>query len=88
MGKNHFFSSWASAICNKICEMSVKTFQGTDLDYVWFDEEPPLDIYSEGLTRTNATGGITIVTFTPLLGMSDVVLLFLSAGEVEGMGKD
>jgi len=52
---------------------------------VWFDEESPLDIYSEGLTRTNATGGITIVTFTPLLGMSDVVLLFLSASEVEGM---
>ena len=41
-----------------------------------FDEEPPLDIYSEGLTRTNATGGITIVTFTPLVGMSDVVLRF------------
>ena len=32
--------------------------------------------YSEGLTRTNATGGITIVTFTPLLAMSDVVLRF------------
>jgi phage terminase large subunit-like protein len=44
-------------------------------------------LYSEGLTRTNATGGITIVTFTPLLGMSEVVLLFLSAGEVDRMAK-
>ncbi|TIR67326.1 MAG: hypothetical protein E5X15_28920, partial [Mesorhizobium sp.] len=51
------------------------------------DEEPPLDIYSEGLTRTNATGGITIVTFTPLLGMSDVVLRFLSAEAVQGLGS-
>jgi phage terminase large subunit-like protein len=39
------------------------------------------------MTRTNATGGITIVTFTPLLGMSDVVLLFLSADQVNSMVK-
>jgi phage terminase large subunit-like protein len=44
---------------------------------VWFDEEPPLDIYIEGLTRTNATGGMAYLTFTPLLGMSEVVSLFL-----------
>ncbi|WP_246691236.1 MULTISPECIES: hypothetical protein [unclassified Mesorhizobium] len=50
---------------------------------VWFDEEPPLDIYSEGLTRTSATGGITIVTFAPLLGMWDVV--FLTADQVNDM---
>jgi hypothetical protein len=44
---------------------------------VWFDEEPPEDIYTEGLTRTNATGGIAFMTFTPLLGMSKVVRRFL-----------
>jgi hypothetical protein len=33
---------------------------------VWFDEEPPMDIYMEGLTRTNATGGMVYLTFTPL----------------------
>jgi terminase large subunit-like protein len=27
-------------------------FQGETLDWVWFDEEPPADIYTEGLTRT------------------------------------
>jgi phage terminase large subunit-like protein len=47
------------------------------VDFVWFDEEPPLSIYSEGLTRTQATGGQVFVTFTPLLGMSDVVKRFL-----------
>jgi phage terminase large subunit-like protein len=51
-------------------------WQGETLDFVWFDEEPALDIYMEGLTRTNATGGITWLTFTPLLGMSEVVHLF------------
>ena len=56
-------------------------WQAETLDAVWFDEEPPEDIYSEGLTRTNAagaTGGIAYTTFTPLLGMSKVVKRFLS----------
>ena len=44
-------------------------WQADTVDFVWFDEEPPLPIYSEGLTRTNATGGIVFVTFTPLLCM-------------------
>jgi phage terminase large subunit-like protein len=52
-------------------------WQGETLDGVWFDEEPPMDIYMEGLTRTNATGGLTMITFTPLLGMSSVVSMFL-----------
>lgn len=52
-------------------------WQGETLDGVWFDEEPPELIYSEGLTRTNATGGLAFLTFTPLLGMSSVVQRFL-----------
>lgn len=52
-------------------------WQADTVDFVWFDEEPPLGIYSEGLTRTNATGGLVFVTFTPLLGMSEVVKRFL-----------
>ena len=45
---------------------------------VWFDEEPDAGIYTEGLTRTNATGGMAYMTFTPLQGMSEVVMRFLS----------
>lgn len=52
-------------------------WQADTVDGVWFDEEPPQPVYSEGLTRTNATGGMVFVTFTPLLGMSDVVKRFL-----------
>lgn len=52
-------------------------FQAETLDFVWLDEEPDADIYSESLTRTNATGGIVYMTFTPLKGMSDVVKRFL-----------
>jgi phage terminase large subunit-like protein len=52
-------------------------FQGETLDWVWFDEEPPVDIYTEGLTRTNVGASPVWMTFTPLLGMSTVVRRFL-----------
>ena len=52
-------------------------WQAETLDWVWFDEEPDADIYTEGLTRTNATKGIVWMTFTPLKGMSEVVKRFL-----------
>ena len=56
-------------------------WQAETLDGVWFDEEPPADIYYEGLTRTNATGGMVFLTFTPLLGMSEIVRSYLQEGE-------
>ena len=46
------------------------------------DEEPDLNIYTECLTRTMTTNGMVICTFTPLLGLSDVVLLFLPGGKL------
>ena len=55
-------------------------WQGETLDWVWFDEEPSLDIYTEGLTRTNLSQGPVWMTFTPLLGMSDTVGRFILDG--------
>lgn len=52
-------------------------WQGETLDWLWLDEEPPADIYTEGLTRTNVTQGPVWLTFTPMLGMSEVVRRFL-----------
>lgn len=66
-----------SRITLKSYDQGRERFQGETLDFVWFDEEPPMDIYLEGLTRTNATDGVVWLTFTPLLGMSDVVRRFL-----------
>lgn len=57
-------------------EMKREAWQGETLDGVWFDEEPPPEIYEEALTRTNATGGLIYTTFTPLKGMTDVVRQF------------
>ena len=47
------------------------------MDFVWFDEEPPADIYTEGLTRTNVGASPVWLTFTPLQGVSTVVKRFL-----------
>jgi phage terminase large subunit-like protein len=52
-------------------------FQGATLDLVLCDEEPPSDIFHEILTRLNVTGGPLMLTFTPLLGMSEIVRRFL-----------
>jgi len=52
-------------------------FQAETLDFVWLDEEPDEDIYTESLTRTNATGGIVYMTFTPLKGMTGTVKRFV-----------
>ena len=70
----------------KSYEQGRDKWQGPSLDGVWFDEEPPLTIYTEGLTRTNATDGCTIITFTPLLGMSNVVMLFLTPEQLATLG--
>lgn len=70
-------SGGTSTLGFKSYDQGRQKWQGETLDGVWFDEEPPMDIYMEGLTRTNATGGMTMITFTPLLGMSDVVGMFL-----------
>jgi len=69
-----------SIIGLKSYEKGREKWQGETLDWVWFDEEPDSDIYTEGLTRTNATGGFAWMTFTPLLGMSEVVGRFLMGG--------
>jgi len=71
-----YASGGTSIIGLKSYEKGREKWQGETLDLVWFDEEPPQDIYIEGITRTNATGGLVYMTFTPLLGMSDVVARF------------
>lgn len=74
-----------STLSFKFYEKGREKWQGETLDGVWFDEEPPMAIYSEGLTRTNATDGICMITFTPLLGMSQVVLAFLNENQIRGL---
>ncbi len=72
-------SDGTSTLGFKSYDQGRQKWQGETLDFVWFDEEPDLDVYLEGLTRTNAVGGMAWMTFTPLLGMSEVVAMFMEA---------
>lgn len=63
----------------KSYEQGREKFQAETLDGIWWDEEPPMDIYTEGLTRTNAVDdAISFLTYTPMKGMSDVSSRFLN----------
>src|ERR1022692_4791834 len=70
-------SGGRSRVSFKSYESGRKAFEGTAQHVIWLDEEGPLDIYTECLYRTATTGGVLYTTFTPLLGMSDVVKSFL-----------
>jgi phage terminase large subunit-like protein len=76
-----------SVLSFKAYEKGREKWQGETLNGVWFDEEPPLDIYSEGRTRCVAKRGITILTMTPLQSMSDVVRLFLTESDLTALRK-
>lgn len=51
-------------------EQGVDKWAGKDVDGIWFDEEPPQDIYKEALMRTIDRGGRIIGTMTPVSGMT------------------
>lgn len=64
-----------------------EAWQGPPVDVVLFDEEPPWNIYQEGLARTIAVQGITLMSFTPLKGYSEVVNLYVKDPEPEKSGR-
>ncbi len=59
-----------SKIGFKSCDQGREKFQGTSLDFVWFDEEPPYDIYEECRMRILDKVGDTYGTMTPLKGLT------------------
>lgn len=59
-----------SRISFKTCDQGREKFQGTSLDFVWFDEEPPFDIYLECKMRVLDKSGEIFGTMTPLKGLT------------------
>lgn len=74
----HVTGGWSS-LGFKSYSQGRGSFEGTARHLIWLDEEPPVDVYGECLIRTATTGGLVMCTFTPLEGMSDVVIQFLPA---------
>ncbi|HHU43794.1 MAG: phage terminase large subunit [Bacillota bacterium] len=59
-----------SKIGFKSADQGREKFQGASLDFVWFDEEPPRDIYEECVMRVMDKQGDIFGTMTPLKGLS------------------
>lgn len=74
----HVSGAW-SVLGFKSYQQGRGAFEGTAQHLIWMDEEPPLDVYGEALIRTATTGGIVMLTFTPLEGLSETVMQFLPA---------
>lgn len=81
-------SGGTSVLQFKSYEQGREKWQGTKKHVIWLDEEPPIGIYAEALARTNATGGMLMATFTPLMGMSEVVMGYWQLGPYNGVETD
>ena len=78
-------SGGVSRLVFKAYEQGRESFQAAKIDIGLCDEEPPLAIYTELLTRTMSTvpgepNGHVLCAFTPLRGVSQTVLRFLPGG--------
>jgi phage terminase large subunit-like protein len=66
-----------SRIGFKSYEMGEEKFYGRPVDWIWLDEQPPSNIYTQCITRTVATQGLVMMTFTPEDGVTPVVHQFM-----------
>lgn len=67
-------SGESSLIVFKSYDQGWRKFQGAQPEVIWLDEEPDdFQIYTECLTRILTCKGILVVTFTPLLGITELV---------------
>lgn len=72
----HVSGGW-SRLGLKAYEQGRGSFEGTAKHVIWLDEECPLDVYGECLIRTATTGGIILLTFTPVEGLTETVMQFI-----------
>lgn len=70
-----------SKLSFKSADQGREKFQGASLDFVWFDEEPPFDIYEECKMRVIDREGDIFGTMTPLKGLTWVYdEIYLNSG--------
>lgn len=61
-----------------------KVFQGTTIDLIVMDEEPPEDVFLECVTRLITSGGHMLLAFTPLQGLTKMIQAFEEANKDPG----
>lgn len=70
-------SGGLSTLAFKSYDQGRAKFQGTAKHGISLDEEPDSSVYFECLARLMTTNGLLLCTFTPLLGMSEIVLNYM-----------
>ncbi|MFY9479167.1 MAG: terminase family protein [Aquabacterium sp.] len=73
----HLPSGGVSRLAFKSYDQGREAFQGTEKDLVWLDEEANEGVRAECVMRLMTTGGLLIETFTPLRGLTPIVLKYL-----------
>jgi len=76
----HVSGGW-STLYQQAYEQKQKAFEGYKRDGGWFDEECPIDIFSEFLMRLFSKKGMYIGTRTPLDGMTEYIKAFAQPPE-------
>lgn len=71
----HVSGGW-STIGFKNYKQDIQAFMGTARHWIWCDEECPIEIWNECNIRTATTNGIMLATFTPLEGLTRMVVNF------------
>ena len=72
-----------SLLTLKSYEQRREGFDGDAIEVIWLDEEATVPIYTECLLRSMTTGGLLLLTFTPLSGLTELVQLFLPGGTLD-----
>lgn len=84
-------SGGLSCVTFKSYEQGREGFDGDSVEVIWLDEECPMEIYVECLLRTMTVQGCVMLTFTPLQGLTPLVLSFMPGGRmpvaVNGMAE-
>jgi phage terminase large subunit-like protein len=81
----HGHKDGVSRLVFKSYDQGREAFQGTEQEVIWLDEESDEGVRGECLLRLMTTDGLLIETFTPLKGLTPVVMNYLPKGYEEGM---
>src|SRR5688572_16947711 len=82
----HVSGGW-SRIALKSYEQGRVSFQGTEKDLIWLDEESNEGIRAECVMRLMTTGGLLIETFTPLKGLTPIVLGYIGDDGIDSESR-
>jgi phage terminase large subunit-like protein len=74
-------SGWENVLTFKSYEEGRTSFEAEGIDWIWLDEEPPRAVYDECLMRLLTSRGSILSTFTPVEGMTELVIALLEGSE-------